>query len=599
MRRFFTPLLLVLVALVFVSCDRGTDIGPTSPIRPTTPSLALTPGQCTTISSLTSLVNTVFGPGSPNVRSALGKLDNIEKQVNKGNIATAQSHARDLVSFILAKVQQGGLPGTPAQVQALVNGILCYTGIATNSFVIYPTDQPQILLSTDGSAGISLQGNTVAVPTVVTITVLPSTTSPLITKLDQYPGYVALTQTSVLTKPAIVAVCPSSSVPLSVVGRLRLGHQAVNGFEITPPADGSFLNCNGSTASAPTGVRGLLASIVSLVSPKSLYAATFFGGGVAGLATEFSPFGPVDPELSFRGGVSGTLTEFKTGPSRGARNGLPTLEEPGAGSMTVVNGHCTAIDAPANGAVQPECRPGVNLQTAKGTILTNVPVSWAVTAGGGTIAPEASGTRACGTFASTASTFTNVNGNAGICWILGPTPGTNTSVATPTAGGDAPAGVTFSPASITFNATAFNITPTASAVGGSFVYDQLPHAGSGSCSNGLTPSVTYSGNGSTPVDAGSYTLTVTCGAGVPGFNTATSTATISITRAPTVTTLNCPQYVIWGAPNPCTANVTGPGLNMNLVVTYLEVTGGLTATASYAGDANRLPSQGSALMVKP
>jgi hypothetical protein len=597
MRRSIAPLLLVLAAFVFISCDRGNDTGLTNPVRPTGPNLALVPGQCVAINSLGAQIQTVFGPGSPNASSANGKLENIAKQLNKGNLATAQDHARDLVDFILKKVAQGGLPGTPAQVQTLVNGILCYAGIAEDSFVIYPSDQPKILLSTSGQAGVSLQANTVNVPTVVTITVLPSTVSPLITKLDQYPGYVALTQTSLLTKPAIVAVCPATTVPLSVVGRLRLGHQAVSGFEITPPADGSFLTCNGPTASAPTGVRGWLASLASLVTPKPLYAATMFGGGVAGLATEFSPFGPVDPELSFRGGVSGTLTEFKTGPSRGARSGLPTLEEPGAGSMTVVNGHCTAIDAPVNGAVQPECRPGVGLQTAKGTILTNVPVNWAVTAGGGTIAPEATGTRACGTFASTAATFTNTNGNAGICWILGPTPGANTAVATPTAGGDAPAGVTFSPATITFTATAFNITPTATAVGGSFVYDQLPHAGSGTCSNGLTPILSY-GGGSAPVDVGAYTLTVTCGAGVPGFNTATATASITIAKAPTVTTVTCPPFVVKGAPSPCSAIVTGPGLNMNRPVTYQEVPGGVRASASYAGDANRLPSQGSAVMLK-
>jgi hypothetical protein len=598
MRRSISPLLLVLAAFVFVACDRGSDVGPTSPLHPTERTLALTPGQCTSVSSLNALIQTVFGPGSPNASSATGKLDNIVKLVAKGNIVTAQANARELVAFISKKVEQGGLPGTPAQIQDLLNGILCYSGIETNSFVVYPSDQQKIFISPDGQAGISLQPNTVDVPTIITITILPSNTSPLITKLDQYPAFVAFTKTSALTKPAIIAVCPSSTVPLSVVGRLRLGHQALAGFEITPPADGSFLNCNGATASAPTGVRGWLASLASLVSPKPLYAAAMFDGGVAGTTTEFSDFGPVDPELSFRGGVSGTMTEFKTGPSRGPRSGVPTLDEPAAGSMTVVNGHCTAIDGTVNGAVEPECRPGVNLQTAKGTILTNVPVTWAVTAGGGTIAPEATGTRACGAFASTASTLTNAIGNAGICWILGPTPGANTAVATPTAGGDAPAGVTFSPASVTFDATAFNITPSASAVGGTFVYDQLPHAGSGSCSNGLTPSLSY-GGGSAPVDVGSYTLTVTCGAGVPGFNTVTATAPITITKAPTVTTVTCPAFVVPGAPNPCTAVVTGPGLSLSLPVTYKEVSGGVSVTASYAGDANRLPSVGSAFMATP
>jgi hypothetical protein len=154
-------------------------------------------------------------------------------------------------------------------------------------------------------------------------------------------------------------------------------------------------------------------------------------------------------------------------------------------------------------------------------------VGWAVTQGGGSIAPNNASTDVCGaTFGTTASTTTDLAGKASVCWTLGAKPGINTVVATPTAGGDAPVGVVFAPATVTFTATGTLITPTAGATGGTFPYDGLAHAGSGTCSNSLVPSLSYSG-GSAPVNAGSYTLTVTCGGGAL-YNTVTSTAPIVI-----------------------------------------------------------------------
>ena len=66
--------------------------------------------------------------------------------------------------------------------------------------------------------------------------------------------------------------------------------------------------------------------LANFVMPKELYAKTQAlldrSGGVGGVATEFSPFGPVDAEL-FSGGVGGTSTEFLRTPVD-----VPTLERP-------------------------------------------------------------------------------------------------------------------------------------------------------------------------------------------------------------------------------------------------------------------------------
>ncbi len=172
--------------------------------------------------------------------------------------------------------------------------------------------------------------------------------------------------------------------------------------------------------------------------------------------------------LNFAGGVGGTATEFQRAPSTDSLrfpSSAPSQAKPapaspnfaltpGPRSATVVNGVCTQIDAIVGNPVETACRPTITLTTFQGTILTNVPVGWAIGLGGGTIAPEVTIAHTCGAFGNTASTATDVNGNASVCWTLGPTPGTNTVLAAPSAGGDAPPGVTFSPASITFTATA-------------------------------------------------------------------------------------------------------------------------------------------------
>ncbi|HWH50253.1 MAG TPA: hypothetical protein VN651_01820 [Gemmatimonadaceae bacterium] len=597
---------LLSAAAIIISCgDNARRTFPTGPLQPAARSLDLTPGACTTLSALQSLASAVFGAGSPNAQSALGKLSNMDALLQQGKLSSAQSQAQNIVTFVQQKAAQGTLPGSHDQIEAFISGVLCYVGLSPDTFLILPSDNAQVFKNGAGNAGLSLQANTVTVPTLVTITVLPPTTPPLDTKLDQYPGFIELTQSSVLTKPAVVAVCPASSISPEVLGRLRLGHQATTGFEITPAADAGFLDC--STSTAQSRLPEWLQRLASIVLPTPLYAKPPLSGGIGGLASEFSPFAPVDPVVSFAGGVGGTATEFQRRPSGDSlrfpssastpSNGSPSSptfsRTPGPRLADVVNGVCTQIDAVVGTPVETECRPKITLTTFQGTILTNVPVGWAIGLGGGTIAPNVTTASTCGAFGSTAATTTDANGQASVCWTLGTTPATNTVLATPTSGGDAPAGVTFSPAGITFTATANQLTPTATATGGTFVYDGQPHPGSGTCSNNLTPALAY-GGGSVPTNVGTYTLTVTCGAGNPIFVTVTQTATIQITAAPTTTSVVCPTSIAFtgAALTPCTASATGPGLSQSLVPAYSgNVNAGTaTATASYPGGGNYLAS---------
>ncbi len=480
MRRFKAASVGLCVALFVAACGdltRGVGPGARHGLPPATPrasAVAPPPGTCTTLAVLDSLTNVVFGAGSPDANSVLGKLGNLQHQIDIGAIDTAQAKAFNIVSFVIAKFRTGGLPGTNAQVVTLVNDVFCYAGLAisitdaANAFIVYPTDTTSTLVGSDGSVGTVIPNGGVSEPTVITFVALTDTftvpgSGPLNTKLDQYRGFVGLRHASAnntpFTQPVSVGVCPAAGIPADVRARLRLGHNASAGFEITPPADASYLQCPTTTAQLGTP-RSLWRSLASVILPRVLYARQIdaFSGGVGGTAGEYSDFAPVDPTLSISGGVGGTAGEYIRSTAR---------------LMSHLTGACATVppEAPIGTPLDPSCLPLITVTTALGTPFVGVPVSWQVTAGGGVIAPNT--LAGCGAFGSTASTTTGPHGKTGVCWTMG-VAGTNTVVATPGVGGDAPLGVTFIPATTTFNATAnppvgitFDVQPPATVTAGS------------------------------------------------------------------------------------------------------------------------------------
>ena len=551
--------------VVLVSCSDGATPAPTAPGQRV---MDLQVQGCLSIEEIERLARRAFGRRRGVAEAIEDKAEKVVRFAARRDMVKAKQAAFDAVKFVLLQAGKSRFGGSTSDVDALIKGIFCLAGISlpdpsssSSGFaLIYPTDAPQIVTTGDGLAGVSLPGNPVTEPTLLTITVITGSFvpggGPLNTKLDQYPGYYEFKKQSAtdppLTQPVVVAVCPTGSMTPEVRARLRLGHNASAGFEVTPPADASFLSCPSLTAlnsSGPAWMR----TIASLVLPRALLASgvRLITGGVGGSAGEFSPFGPVDPLLSATGGVGGSAGEFLVAPV-GAGNPLaPSSGGPAsasssrkavtsptmlqqlatralAGAPFLANATISSCSVAIVGAaLAPECRPLITITTRLGTPFENVPVSWAVVSGGGAIAPESGATLACGAFGATASNSTGARGKAGVCWTMGASAGANAVVATPGIGGDAVAGVTFSPASQTFTVTTALITPIAGATGGVFTYDGTAHPGSGSCSDGLTPALTYSG-GAAPVVPGDYSVTVTCGAGNPLFVTVTASAPISI-----------------------------------------------------------------------
>ncbi|MFE5410564.1 PxKF domain-containing protein [Microbacterium sp. NPDC056569] len=101
--------------------------------------------------------------------------------------------------------------------------------------------------------------------------------------------------------------------------------------------------------------------------------------------------------------------------------------------------------------------------------------------------------------------------------------------------------------------------------------------------------VSYTAN----TDVGTVTASATF-AGTAAHKASSGSATFDIVKAATTTTVDCPASVTYtgSAQTPCTANVSGPGLDEDLTPSYSDNTnaGTASASASFAGDGNLLGS---------
>jgi hypothetical protein len=437
---------------------------------------ATTSSTCTvpTVSELQTLANAAFTPGMPNVNSVMGgQLNALLNALGQGNLAGAAAKAHEIVDFVLDKYQNNANPATRngAAVAAFTSAIYCLAGVditvtdPNNSNLIFPSDLEQVVYNQVKTAAVKFPTFPVNEPTLVTIEGLQ--TPPLNTKLDQYRGYIFVRVetasgndpfigTPVRTIGAIVAVCAEAPGFLFDRQRLRLGHGTrVNwgdteypGFEFA--ADTKYdpaLQGEGISLLCPTPAPAAADYIPGEEDATEAPLLQTRAGGVGGTVKTFSPFAPVDEEAQLTqraGGVGGTVKTFDL---------LPFLW--GDAVRSFESGACTTYTAAIGNATA--CRPSVQVMTfqrllsiargttpAAGNVLENVPITWTVTGGGGSIAPSPSGPDECGTPVATLSTLTELpTGRSTVCWKMGTTVGPNTLRAQAGIGGDVPAGATF------------------------------------------------------------------------------------------------------------------------------------------------------------
>ena len=422
MRRFAAGIALASVVLVG-ACGEQADHSSLG-LR-SRPPLAADLAACPSAAGVDSQITALFSGG--NQTAALSRFANIVALLDSTppgeDTATAQQHTLDLIGFTLQKYAAGTLNGgasstTQAQVVALVNGLLCFSGLpqtftlgdlgTDGAFAILTPSTPDTTVTTGNRhAGVQVDSGSVTQTVLLTITRLPDSPGPLLTQLDQYPVFYEFDVTPKVpfTLPVLVGVCQASSVSPPDPSRLRIAHNiapdTMGSIEILPFAPAPFLDCSSvslrsSNPLANFAMAGWRA-VSSFFGPRPLMAAA---SGIGGTVKTFSPFGAVD-----------TLA-------------VMTPNSP------------TSQSWPVGGTVP--AAPSVAVKTPQGNAISGLPVNFAVTAGGGSL--------------TGASTTTDASGVATVgSWTLGAAPGLNTvsATATPPQVGS---GVAGSP--LTFSATA-------------------------------------------------------------------------------------------------------------------------------------------------
>ncbi len=584
--------------LVIAACGEQANptLGPRLPSR-----LRADVAPCPTASGVDSQITTLFSGG--NQTAALSKFANIVALLDSTppgeDTATAQSHTIALIGFTLQKYEAGSLNGgtsstTQSEVVALVNGLLCFSGLPQTflladlgsdaAFAIITDSTPDTTVVTGTlHAGVHLDSGSVSQTVLLTIYRLPDSPPPLLTQLDQYPLFYEFTVTPNVpfTLPVLVGACQSQSIPSDVQSRLRIAHNVapdtMGSIEILEFAQPDFLSCsNVSLRSSNPFANFALAGwhvLSSLFGPEELWATG--SGGVGGTAKTFSPFGAVDTLVNMTPN-SPTSQEFPVG---------DTVPNP----------------------------PSVSIKTPKGRAVSGVPVLFAAKPGEGTL--------------TGASTSTDTSGIATVgSWTLPSTPGSDTVTATGTPL-YARSGISGNPQ--TFTATAlpptqvvFTQQPSNAVAGAAIspavkvaIEDKDGHvvtSSSASVSLALSPSATLGGtttvaavNGVatfsnlTVTKAGTYTLI----ASSSGLTSATSSAfTISAAAADTIFAVagnNQSAPAGTAVAIPPAVRVTDQYLNpvAGVSVTFIAQNGGSVTGAVQTTDATGTATVGSWTLV--
>jgi hypothetical protein len=151
-------------------------------------------------------------------------------------------------------------------------------------------------------------------------------------------------------------------------------------------------------------------------------------------------------------------------------------------------------------------------------------------------------------------------------------------------------------------------TPAISVSGGPFTFDGTGHAASitvtgvgGAAVSGST-AITYNGNSVAPIDAGTYSVSVSFTSADPNYSNTTGSGSIVIDKADSITTVSGTFSFTYDAtPHPANVSVTGAGgLSLTPDPAYncghapINVAdSGCTASFSFAGDNNHNPSSDS------
>jgi hypothetical protein len=318
---------LALLAGITAACSDSSNL----PAGSDTPGRPANASGCVADTAQIRALLTQSVNGAASLRLWSGILSSVN---DLHDIPQAQQQVLSLDDKLLTANRSPNPPLPPAPLASLLNQLSCFVGLSSdvvdpnNAWVVHVVDPVKTFVTTDSNGGIQLPPTAVVTNTLVAAKPVPAST--LGTQLDNYAAVYQWTLTPAQTlKPgmsATIGLCPDPTMLASlppdqldaIVGRLVLGHQATtDSFELLPRVPlppGMELACPTAPAGQLHSSLGgrLLHSLASLFLPERANAMRRRGfvGGVGGSTTEFSPFGPVDPQLYMSGGVGGSATEF-------------------------------------------------------------------------------------------------------------------------------------------------------------------------------------------------------------------------------------------------------------------------------------------------
>ncbi|HKV51961.1 MAG TPA: hypothetical protein VJO52_12270 [Gemmatimonadaceae bacterium] len=460
-RRF--PVFLCIAALsVLAACSNDAPPLPSAPNGPAIPPNAdrLFPAGCSVITE--SQITKLF-PRKSRVLATVGYVV-VLLDLATGHPKAATNDMFKLWDFTLKTYYAGNLLGgqsTATQNATLAFGqaLYCLVGLDGSTLtlnttpldpnnvvqVVFPSASDQTVVTGSQQGGVMIPGNTLSQPVTISITLLngPFTfpAGPLNTKLDQYGPFFEfkVVPQQTFATPVVAAACIATPAGAPPPPSVDIAHNVGNGIEILPTAPVNFLDCGGSALNPQRSVTDLMRDrqygkaanrVVSLAaeffSPTSLHAA---GSGIGGKTKSFSPFGGVDTAV-----VVQLPASFPAQPQH----------------------------APAGSDVASP--PSVLVQTTNGhTPLGGASVTFAITAGGGSLGPASSTTA----LASSTVTTATATGLATVPnWTLGVGPDNavtaNASITLPATISGFPttgAGVSVSGSPVSFTATSTDLIP--------------------------------------------------------------------------------------------------------------------------------------------